>query len=55
MEGTTLEAVDFVGANLTPLTLLLVVVLDAADSRLGGFLTLRFFFPPNSPAGQHIR
>ena len=55
LAATTLEAMDFGGANLTPLTLLLVVVLDAADSRLGGFLTVRFFFPPSSPAGQHMR
>ena len=48
----TLEAVDFGGAVLTPLTALVVVVLEEADSRLGGFLILRFFFPTSSPAGQ---
>ena len=52
LAAQTLEAVDFGGASFTPLTLLVVVVLDEADSRLGGFLTVRFFFPPSSPAEQ---
>ena len=55
MAARTFDAVDFGGASLTPLTLLVVVVLlEVADSRLGGFLTLRFFFPPSSPVQNRL-